>query len=223
MKNNALITALREVVSCEFADIPEHENDIAYAFSDDFTRRMDKLTKAEKSRFWRMTNTIPKRVAVVVITIMLIALTACSIPTVRAAVVEFFKETYENCIHLFTGEDEDGSKRISACYGLTELPDGFTEINRMETDPMYITHYQNSDGDEIILTQSITDQFSIHMDNEHGTISEITVLGMNITIYESDNYLIAVWLQDGYTFDLTVRGNCDMDLLIRMIEAVQLQ
>lgn len=223
MKNNALITALREVVSCEFADIPEHENDIAYAFSDDFTRRMDKLTKAEKSRFWRMTNTIPKRVAVVVITIMLIALTACSIPTVRAAVVEFFKETYENCIHLFTGEDEDGSKRISACYGLTELPDGFTEINRMETDPMYITHYQNSDGDEIILTQSITDQFSIHMDNEHGTISELDISGIKVTFCESDDCIVAVWIQDQYAFNLTVYGDCDLDLMIKLVGAVKRQ
>ena len=42
MKDNVLNAALREVVSREFADIPQHENEIAYKFSDDFTRRMDK-------------------------------------------------------------------------------------------------------------------------------------------------------------------------------------
>lgn len=63
--DNVLNAALREVVSREFADIPQHENEIAYKFSDGFTRRMNKLTKAEKSRFWRMTNTIPTRVAAV--------------------------------------------------------------------------------------------------------------------------------------------------------------
>ena len=94
MKDNVLNAALREVVSREFADIPQHENEIAYKFSDGFTRRMNKLTKAEKSRFWRMTNTIPTRVAAVFVVIMLITLTACSIPTVRAAVVDFIKETY---------------------------------------------------------------------------------------------------------------------------------
>ena len=91
MKDNALNAALREVVSRDFADIPQHENEIAYEFSDGFTRKMDKLTKAEKSRFWRMTNTVSKRAAAVVIAIMLITLTACSIPTVRAAVVDFIK------------------------------------------------------------------------------------------------------------------------------------
>lgn len=221
MKDNVLNAALREVVSREFADIPQHENEIAYKFSDGFTRRMDKLTKAEKSRFWRMTNTIPKRVAAVFVVIMLITLTACSIPTVRAAVVDFIKETYDNCIRLFTGEA--GSKMISEHYVLTELPEGFTEINRTETDPMYITHYQNSDGDEIVLTQSITDQFSIHMDNEHGIISEINLSGMNITIYESDDCMVAVWLQDQYAFDLTVYGDYDMDFIIKLVGTVKRQ
>ena len=46
MKDDVLNAALREVVSREFADIPQQENKIDYAFSDDFMRRMDKLTKA---------------------------------------------------------------------------------------------------------------------------------------------------------------------------------
>ena len=168
-----------------------------------------------------MTNTVAKRVAVVLVVLMFITLTACSIPSVRAAVVEFIKETYENCIHLFT--DEAGSKKISEHYVLTELPDGFTEINRTETDPMYITHYQNSDGDEIVLTQSITDQFSIHMDNEHGIISEIIISGRKVTIYESDDCIVAVWIQDQYAFNLTVYGDCDLDLMIKLVGAVKRQ
>jgi len=221
MKDNVLNAALREVVSREFADIPQHENEIAYEFSDGFTRRMDKLTKAEKSKFWRMTNTIPKRVAVVFIAIMLITLTACSIPTVRAAVVGFIKETYENCIHLFT--DEAGSKKISEHYVLTELPDGFVETDTDDSDASFVVVYQNEKGDKIILLQSITDQVSIHMDNEHGIISEIIISGMKVTIYESDDCMAAIWLQDRYVFDLTVYGDYDMDYIIKLVGAVKSQ
>ena len=35
MKDNVLNAALREVVSREFADIPQHENEIAYKLADD--------------------------------------------------------------------------------------------------------------------------------------------------------------------------------------------
>ena len=221
MKDDVLNAALREVVSREFADIPQQENKIDYAFSDDFMRRMDKLTKAEKSRFWRMTNTIPKRVAAVFVAIMLIALTACSIPTVRAAVVDFIKETYDNCIRLFTGET--GSKKISAHYVLTDLPDGFEEISTTETGTRNIVSYQNANGDQIILTQSITEDYAIFLDNENGDLSEINLSGMKVSVYESDDCMVAIWLQDQYAFHLTIYGDCDMDFIIKQVGAVKRQ
>ena len=221
MKDDVLNAALREVVSREFADIPQQENKIDYAFSDDFMRRMDKLTKAEKSRFWRMTNTIPKRVAAVFVAIMLIALTACSIPTVRAAVVDFIKETYDNCIRLFTGET--GSKKISAHYVLTDLPGGFEEISTTETGTRNIVSYQNANGDQIILTQSITEDYAIFLDNENGDLSEINLSGMKVSVYESDDCMVAIWLQDQYAFHLTIYGDYDMDFIIKQVGAVKRQ
>ena len=221
MKDDVLNAALREVVSREFADIPQQENKIDYAFSDDFMRRMDKLTKAEKSRFWRMTNTIPKRVAAVFVAIMLIALTACSIPTVRAAVVDFIKETYDNCIRLFTGET--GSKKISAHYVLTDLPDGFEEISTTETGTRNIVSYQNANGDQIILTQSITEDYAIFLDNENGDLSEINLSGMKVSVYESDDCMVGIWLQDEYAFHLTVYGDYDMDFIMKLVGAVKRQ
>ena len=221
MKDDVLNAALREVVSREFADIPQQENKIDYAFSDDFMRRMDKLTKAEKSRFWRMTNTIPKRVAAVFVAIMLIALTACSIPTVRAAVVDFIKETYDNCIRLFTGET--GSKKISAHYVLTDIPDGFDEISTTETGTRNIVSYQKANGDQIILTQSITEDYAIFLDNENGDLSEINLSGMKVSVYESDDCMVAIWLQDQYAFHLTIYGDYDMDFIIKQVGAVKRQ
>ena len=220
MKDNVLNAALREVVSREFADIPQHENDIAYEFSNDFTRRMDRLTKAEKNRFWCMTNTIPKRVAAIFVAIMLIALTACSIPTVRAAVVDFIKETYENCIHLFTGEA--GSKKISEHYVLTELPEGFVETSTVDNDASFVAVYQNEKDDKIILSQSITEGYWIDIDNEYGNISGIDISGIKVTFYESDDCIVAVWIQDQYAFNLTVYGEYNIKLIIQMIKAVRL-
>lgn len=221
MKDNVLNAALREVVSREFADIPQRESEIAHEFSDGFTRRMDKLTKSEKSRFWRMTNTIPKRAAAVFVVIMLITLTACSIPTVRAAVVDFIKETYENCIHLFTGEA--GSKKISEHYVLTELPEGFVETSTIDNDASFVVVYQDEKGDKIILSQSITEGYWIDIDNKYGIISEIDISGIKVTLYESDDCIVAVWIQDHYSFDLTVYGNCDLELMIKLVGAVKRQ
>lgn len=219
MTENNLSMALREVVSSEFSNIPINEDEINYTFSNRFLNKMDKLTKAEKSRFWRMTNTAPRRVAVVLASLLIIILTACSIPPVRAAVVGFIKETYDNCVRLFTGDV--GSNKISDQYGLTELPDGFTETDRTESNSRRIVSYQNANGNQIILAQSITEDYSVFLDNENGKLSEISISDMNVSVYESDDCTVAVWLQDSYAFHLAVYGDYDMDFMIRLIEAVQ--
>lgn len=76
MTDNLLKTALREAASREFAGMPQSDGDITYTFSPRFTRRMNRLAKAEKSWLWRMTSTASKRAAAAGIAMILIALTA---------------------------------------------------------------------------------------------------------------------------------------------------
>lgn len=72
-----------------------------------------------------MTNTVPKRVAAVAAAFLLIALTACSIPSVRAAATKFIRETFDSYVHFFTEKSE--RRQITEYYRLTELPDGYAE------------------------------------------------------------------------------------------------
>lgn len=219
MAENNFNRALREVVSGEFSNISLHETEIPHTFSNGFLRKMDKFTKAEKNSIWRMTSTAQKRIAVIMVSLLLILLTTCSILSVRAAVVDFIKETYDNFIRLFT--DEVGSNIISVQYGLTELPDGFTEISRKESNARCIVRYQNAKGDQIILTQSIAEDYTVFLDNENGELSEINLSGINVSVYESDDCMAAVWLQDQYAFHLTVYGDYDVDFMIRLLETVR--
>lgn len=83
--------------------------------------------------------------------------------------------------------------------------------------------YQKVNGDQIILTQSITEDYTVFIDNENGELSEIDLSGINVSVYESDDCMVAVWLQDQYAFHLTVYGNYDMDYIIKLIGTVQRQ
>ena len=208
MAENKLKTALREVVSAEFAEIPKNEREINHSFSDDFLRRMDKLTHAQRSRFWRMTNTVPKRVAAVAAAFLLIALTACSIPSVRAAATKFIRETFDS---------------YTEYYRLTELPDGYAEEIVVKNDSCCISFYQNEAGERIIFAQSVTEDFAIDVDNENGKHSQIDLSGTDVSIYESAGVMVAVWLHDQYAFSLTVYGDYGIDLMIKLIDSVQRQ
>ena len=171
MTDNLLKTALREAASREFAGMPQSDDDITYTFSPRFTRRMNRLAKAEKSWLWRMTSTASKRAAAAGIAMILIALTACSIPAIREPVAAFFKGTYENCVRFFTGNA--GADRIAERYTLTELPDGFEAVYTVDNDASFTVVYRNEDGEEIILSQSVGADYWIDIDTQHGTLTEI--------------------------------------------------
>lgn len=83
--------------------------------------------------------------------------------------------------------------------------------------------YQKANGDQIILTQSIAEDYSIFLDNENGELSEIDLSGTNVSVYESDDCTVAIWLQDSYAFHLTIYGDYDIDYIIDLVGTVQRQ
>lgn len=219
MTDNLLKTALREAAFLEFAAIPQSDSDIAYTFSPRFTHKMSRLAKDEKSWFWRMTSTAPKRAAAVGIAMILVVLTAYGIPAVREPVTAFFKETYENCVRFFTGNA--GAGRIAEHYTLTELPNGFDAVHTVDNDASFTVVYRNEDGEEIILSQSIGADYWIDIDTQHGTLIEIDLSGVTVNLYETDGCMVALWQQDGYAFDLTVYGSLDRERVLRLVNSVQ--
>lgn len=221
MADNKLKTALREVVSAEFAEIAKNEREINHSFSNVFLCNMGKLTHAQRSRFWRMTNTVPKRVAAVAVVFLLIELSACSIPSIRSAAIKFITETYDSCVHFFTEKSE--RRQITEYYRLTELPDGYAEESVVKNDACYISFYQNEEGDRIIFAQNVTEDFAIDVDNENGKHSQINLSGTDVSIYESAGVMVAVWLHDQYAFSLTAYGDYGIDLMIKLIDSVQKQ
>ena len=222
LENNSKM-ALREGVSRKFSNIPMRESEISYVFSDNFLCKMDKLTRQGQNRFWRMTNTVSKRAAVIFASILIALLTACSFPPVRAAVTNFFQETYDNCIRFFTRDV--GTEQISEPYFLIDIPEGFSEIETTENDACYIHMYQNDARDKIILSQSIAADYAVFIDNEHGEISNVTIQGMDVSIYDSaeTNCRTAIWLKDGYAFELTVYRDYDLELIIQLVSSVERQ
>lgn len=219
---NSFKEALREAVSREFSDIPFRDADIPYTFSPAFLHKMDKLTKAQKTGFWQMTSTIPKRVAVIVGILLILLSTAFSIPSARAAIKGFVIETFDTYLHLFTdSSDSSNLTELHDFYGFSELPEGFKETNRIKGGLSCTTTYHDTNGDEIILTQHASQDYSLLLDNEMGELHEIHLSGMDIWVYRGDAITIAIWLQDQYAFDLVVYGNYDLGLILSWIEKIR--
>lgn len=211
--------AVREVISMEFIDIPHKEDDIELTFSPEFEARMDNLIAKEQNSFWRITNTPRKRLAVILIAIMVLFTTACSVDAIREPIVSFIIEIAETFYDfIYDGETTDA---ISYEYQLTPVPDGFEEVSVERTDASLIRKYVDSSDNKIILSQNISDGTTVAIDSEKGTVTTVTVNNIEAVIYEYDNVAQAVWASDSYVFFLIYYGDIEIDAMQDLISSVK--
>ena len=206
-----LKTAMREAISLEFAHIPMEEQSIAHTFSEKFEKKMNKLLKVQKHAYWHYYNTAGKRVAIVLVTLIMLITTACSVKEIREPIVKFIKKVYDTYIEYSYEGDTVGV--ITQKYEIKELPEGFEQTQYVESDGYISITYENANGELIIFDQSITTDAGFSWDNENGKVYQKLINGINVEIYEGDAIKQAFWLKDKYAFHITCVGNIEMDML----------
>lgn len=218
MSREEFKAAFREVISSEFAQIPTDEDSIDFTFSEKFIKRMDKLIRAQKKSYYKFINTAGKRVAVIFAAIITLFTASLSVKAIREPVVRFIKQVYETFIH-YTFEG-DIQPKIKKEFFIKTLPDGFIQHDKIESDLAITTIYVN-DNNTIKFTQQSTNNANHFFDNESGTLTKVTISGINVDIYESENIKHAVWTDEGYFFKLTCIGEINIDSVTMMIESIQ--
>lgn len=218
MSREEFKAAFREVVSSEFAHIPTDESSIDFTFSEKFIKRMDKLIQAQRKSYYKFINTAAKRAAVIFAAIITLFTASLSVKAIREPVVKFIKQVYETFIHYtFEGEIQP---KIKKEFFIKTLPDGFIQHDKIESDLAITTIYVN-DNNTIKFTQQSTNNANHFFDNESGTLTKVTISGINVDIYESENIKHAVWTDEGYFFKLTCIGEINIDSVTMMIESIQ--
>ena len=102
------INALREVVSAEFKDIPDNEDDIEFSFSNNFNQKMQKLIKRQKKSYWKFINTASKRVAIICIAIISLLCGMLCIEPIRVSAIEAIEEIIIKTKNIFQVAYENG-------------------------------------------------------------------------------------------------------------------
>ena len=216
----------RSVISEEFADIPP-ESEIQYEFSKEFLDKMQKLIngteddthKAQKKQWSSVA--IKKIVALAAALIVLFA-GIMSVGAVREPVVNFIFKTYEGFKRvLFSG---DSLTEIDHVYAFAEVPEGFVETQRISNKEMNLVRYENGEtGAVIVISQSITTDYSFSLDSENGEIKTFDTNGKEVKIYcaESQTLYSAFWVEDTYIMELTYSGETDTDELLRLINTIK--
>ncbi len=216
----------RSVISEEFADIPP-ESEIQYEFSKEFLDKMQKLIngteddthKAQKKQW---SSVAIKRIVALAAALIVLFAGIMSVGAVREPVVNFIVKTYEGFKRvLFSG---DSLTEIDHVYAFAEVPEGFVETQRISNKEMNLVRYENGETDAVIvISQSITTNYSFSLDSENGEIRAFNVDGKEIKIYcaKSQTLYSAFWVEDTYIMELTYSGETDTSELLRLINTIK--
>ncbi len=217
MSNSDVYRVLRQVVSEEFADIP-NEDEIEYEFSKRFEKKMQRLLRrVGKKSFGK------RRLAVIIAAVIIItAMLSMSVSAIREPIVRFVIEAYDGFFDLnFEG---NLSNKIGQRYEITYIPDKFEEVRRFEGEGFRQIIYENKvTGDKMGFEQSGTKDNSISVDTEHTIITEkiINDNQVYICVHESGEPAIANWVEETYYMNLYCYGNIDIDEFIKIIESIK--
>ena len=210
----------RSVISEEFADIPP-ESEIQYEFSKEFLDKMQKLINGTEDDTHKAQKKHRSSVAIKRIVALAAAL-IMSVGAVREPVVNFIFKTYEGFKRvLFSG---DSLTEIDHVYAFAEVPEGFVETQRISNKEMNLVRYENGEtGAVIVMSQSITTDYSFSLDSENGEIKTFDTNGKEVKIYcaESQTLYSAFWVEDTYIMELTYSGETDTDELLRLINTIK--
>lgn len=225
MNKDELFDIFREYATNEFADIPSSDNEVYYDFSEEFENKMLQLFKnLHSDKKSVKSNSIGRRkiIAILIAAIFILSVGAMSVSAIREPLVEFMYKIYDGFTDVFF--DGDTSNKITYRYSFSEIPEGFVETEHLITDSVDYIKYENKQNKNIIeFSQNITDNISVSIDNEHGSVEQIQVDRNDINIYISDygDYYYAFWNVDYYYMELTYHGTTTIEEIQKLISLIQ--
>lgn len=218
--------AFSTVIAEEFADVPD-ESEIEVEFSDEFNRKMQELidsigaNNGQQPKNDRKSRLNIKGLIALAATLALLLAGLVSVNATGNPIVNFIVKTCEDFKEiLFTG---DGAAKIDHVYAFTEVPDGFTETERMLNDDMSFMRYENSETGAVIeLSQSTANVTTMFLDDKSVKSKTLSDDGEYVEIYcgESDEIYNAFWIEDTYSMELLYSGETSYDELLKMINAI---
>ena len=158
---NDMENALRKVLETNFNEYCK-ELEAAmeaepHVFSEKFCKKMDKLIRRSKRPWYSMVSTPMKKVAVIIISILVFSLTSVmSIRAAREAVIGFFIQVYETFSVVFFGSNEDAPEGRTITepkpdYEITALPEGYRLVYSAEKEWMVEKWYEDLNCNRIKL------------------------------------------------------------------------
>ena len=222
-KNLEILRKAFDVIAREEAKaLPTPEECTHVTFSEEFEQKMQKLISKEKKSYYYLINTVGKRVACVIITLLL-ALTSVTfgVKAIREAVIDFFVETFEKfSIVGFKDEDiPENNKIIETYYAPTYLPEGY----ELKIDEKVFTYRRKRyiKGDDYVEIRQLTlQQLSLYIDTETSTTESVLILGKKGYYTNKNGTGLLYWSDFDYSYFIQTESTLKKEDLVQIAESM---
>lgn len=214
-------------LDCESANEPE----APFIPSHRHQQQMQAMLKKPLTWIERKTRPIWKQVMQRVAVILLVASVAFGgvmaiSPTARAAVVRWVVEWYEtHIVYRYAGEDRTEEMPQ---YTVENLPDGYTEVERIISHSAVSVLYENSAGEVIFLDYNYIHEGGISIFDSSGNdmdeVVSVTVgkhSGLLFIPKDPDAMLTITWIDETENIQFVLTADLDEDAILRMAECVK--
>lgn len=212
--------ALYDALTSEYDNLFS-ETDEEHVFSAKFEKKMKKLIKRRKKPYYRIINTVGKRVACALLAFLVASsVTVLSVKALREAFADFFISIYEK-FSTIQSADETGTapETIEDIYEITYDLSGFTiyyeDYNEYSRNISYV-----NDDISIDFQQYTKEMYDENVNTEGANISTI-IINSYEAIYFRDNHQYDCMIWDNGDYIIVLYSNIGKNALINIAESVQ--
>ena len=220
-ENEILKAAIGRTLIPEYDQILENASD-EHDFSPRFEKRMQKLIRRRRRPYFKMINTVGKRVAVFAVTFLIISMTTVmSVKALREPFLDFIMSIFtdHSTVSTVSQTDKDYPAAINDKYSITYDLSGFELVYSNENSISNHYEYQMS-STMILYSQIVVSEYQANINTEGAEIEHIDVNGHDAIGFEDNNgYYHLIWNNGEYIIDLG--SNIGKDVLIEIAKSVQ--
>ncbi len=221
-KHKKLYEALDVFVRQQNDLLPDEKELSEITLSDAFKDRIQKLLKRQKYGFFVLFGTAGRRVASILIAILVAAaVTTVSVEALRKPVMEFFTQVFERFTQIFFVDDTPDTRMVEMeLYLPTHIPEGY-ELEQEEVFPYIhqVTYTHSNSNDIIHYKQWWKESGLVIADTEDTQYSAITIGNYEGVTYSNKDIITLVYSDEQYTY--TLSASLPSDELIKIAKSIE--
>ncbi|MBQ8966957.1 DUF4367 domain-containing protein [Ruminococcus sp.] len=224
--NDLFLRALEETYDDEFEDYMsslEERYGCEHIFGTKHNKEMAKLIKRQRRPYFKLISSTGRRAACIIIAFIVMSASALSVKAIREAIFDFITNIFSdhNVVTTESETDIGYPTTIEEEYFISELPDGFEEMDKEKTDnSIDISYFRNDEY--VFFTQYTKAAYEQTYDNERSEFNEYTDSdGEQYMVITNKSGITYIWDNGRYIFEIT--SNLDKEYTLKLCKSTKVK